>query len=291
MRRTFVLLVALTVTLAASARAEEPAPTPDPVLDALQVELDRAVEALEPLGELAPYYIALQVIQVDAVQIDGEEGGLQGYRPSSWRMVHADVRVGSPELDSTHHLRDVGLDDAEPPGREILLADDPALLRRTIWREIESRYRVAVDRWQRVQSDQQVLVQEEATWDLAPAEPVVSVGPRATLADVDLAAWEDAARRASAVFADTDVTLDPAVSLAGEAETRWFVSTEGHRIREGAGRFRASIAADTLAEDGTDLSIYRAWDAAEPGGLPDADFLVAEAAGVEQLLRELQAAP
>ena len=288
LRRSLLLLVVAWTTWAAPAAAAEPS---DPVLDALQVELDRAMVELAVMGDLAPYYIALQVIQVDALQIDGEEGGLQGYRPSTWRMVHADVRVGSPQLDSTHALRDVGLDDAEAPGRELIIADDADLLSRTVWREIEARYRVAVDRWQRVQSDQQVLVAEEATWDLAPAEPVTSLGRRASLDAIDLPEWEEATRQASAVFAATDLMLDPSVSISGEAETRWLVSSEGHRIREGATRFRASIAADTTAEDGTSLEIYRSWDSATPDGLPDLAFLVEQASDVVQQLRDLREAP
>ena len=262
----------------------------DPVLAAMVAELARAEAELGALEE-PPYHIALQVIETRRVAIHGEEGGLQGYRPGRMRMIQADVRVGSPELDSTHPLRDASWDEPPPPGRELGLGDDPSVLRREIWREIDARYRVAQDRWQRVLSDQQVLVEEEASFDLAPVEPEVELHPVATLDGVDLAAWEDAVRRASAVFAGSSITHDPSVSLNGEAETRWFVSTEGHRLREGATRFRASVRGDSLADDGTMLTLFEAWDSARADGLPDAGALVAAVTELEAELRSLRDAP
>ena len=262
----------------------------DPVLVAMEAELARAQEALSQLDP-APYYIGLQTIEVRGIDVSGEEGGIQGYRPTRWRMIHADVRVGTRELDSTHALRDAAWDAAEPPGRELATGTDPIVLQRGIWREIEARYRVAVDRWQAVQTDQQVLVEEEQSWDLAPTEPVSELLDVATLDDVDLAAWEAAAARASTVFAGSDLVHDPVVSWTGEAETRWFVSSEGVRQREGNRRFRVSVAADTLADDGTTLELYRSWDASAPERLPSGEDVEGEVRAVVEQLAALRVAP
>ena len=292
MTRMSLLLIPLAVVALAMpvAVAEEADGADDPVLVAMEAELARAVEALGALDP-APYYIALQTVEVRGIDISGEEGGLQGYRPTRWRMIHADVRVGSPELDSTHPLRDLSWDGGTAPGRELATGTDPVVLQRGIWREIEAGYRTAVDRWQQVQTDQQVLVDEEASFDLAPAEAIVELHPPALLDDAPVTAWEDAARRASAVFADSDIVLDPYVSISAEAETRWFVSTDGHRLREGSKRFRAAVSADTLADDGTTLAVFDAWDSADPHGLPDGAALEAGAKAIEAQLRLLREAP
>jgi predicted Zn-dependent protease len=289
MRQALLLIPLLGAVLAGPALATD-AEVDDPVLTAMEEELARAFEALGQLDP-APYYIGLQTVEVRGIDIAGEEGGLQGYRPTRWRMIHADVRVGSPELDSTHPLRDLSWDGTQPPGRELPTGTDPGVLQRGIWREIEARYRGAVDRWQQVQTDQQVLVREEASFDLAPGEASSELNPIATLDDVPIEAWEAAASRASAVFATSDVLLDPVVNINGEAETRWFVSTEGHRIREGTARYRASVTADTLAEDGTTLVLFDSWDSAAPDGLPDATAMEAGARALEQRLLALRAAP
>ncbi|MCP4869569.1 MAG: hypothetical protein GY898_12715 [Proteobacteria bacterium] len=290
MRRTMLLLTAFAVFAAMPAYAEDEAVEDDPVLVAMEAELARAVEALGALDP-APYYIALQTVEVRGIDISGEEGGLQGYRPTRWRMIHADVRVGSPELDSTHPLRDLSWESGDAPGRELATGTDPVVLQRGIWREIEARYRGAVDRWQQVQTDQQVLVDEEMSFDLAPAEPSVALHPMATLEDAPVAEWEASARRASAVFADSDIVLDPYVAITAEAETRWFISTDGHKLREGSKRFRAAVSADTLADDGTTLAVWDAWDSADPHGLPDGEALEADARAIEAKLHLLRAAP
>ncbi len=261
----------------------------DPVLQALDLELARATEALG--GEdNPPYYIALEVIETRNLSMHGEEGGLQGYGPDRTRWVHADVRVGSPTLDSTHPLRDMGWDDAPPAGTSLGMADDPAVLRTAIWREIDARYRVAADRYQRVISDQQLLVSEDSGPDLAPAEPVEDLGPLVTLEGMPLKEWEEALRQASAVFASSEVAQDPSVSISANAENRWFISTDGHRLRHGTTLLRASISGDALAEDGQYLQLHRGFDAFAPEGLPDADALEAAARELQEGLVALRQA-
>ena len=93
-------LLASALFVPAAAWAEE-----DAVLDALTAELTRAGALLDALDP-APYFLSIQAIEQEYVGIVGEEGGLQGWSPSRGRWVHVDLRLGTPELDSTHHLRD-----------------------------------------------------------------------------------------------------------------------------------------------------------------------------------------
>jgi predicted Zn-dependent protease len=200
------------------------------------------------------------------------------------------VRLGSPELDSTHHLRDGSYDDGAPNGRALPLGDDVGVLKLAIWEEIDARYRAAVARMERVEADRQVLVEEETFFDLAPATAEEEVLDIARL-DVDIPAWEDTIRRASAVFAESPVAIDPSVSLSVDRDTRWFVSTEGHRLRTTTSRARIDISADTVAEDGSWLSIRRSFDAATPDGLPAPEAIVATVRRAVDELTSLRDAP
>jgi TldD protein len=280
----------MTLTLLALLLSTAVAAEPDPVLQAMDAELVRAQEALAS-QENAPYFIGLEAIEIRTLRMHGEEGGLQGYGPNDTRWIHADVRVGAPNLDSTHPLRDFGWDDAPPAGREMGLGDDPDVLQAAVWREIDARYRVAADRYQRVLSDQQLLVEETLGADLSAEVGVEDLQPAASLSALDLAGWEDTLRRASAVFATSDITFDAGVTFIAEAETRWFVSSEGHRLRHGAVRLRVIVQGDTLAEDGDGLVIARTFDAATPEGLPSADEVIASAEDVQRSLTTLKAAP
>jgi len=256
----------------------------------MEAELARAQALLFASEEEPPYFIGLQVIEAEQISVTGEEGGIQGHRPSRSRLVHADVRVGTPRLDSTHALREGGSSDEASGGHTLPVGDDPQVLARAIWKEIDASYKAARTRWQRVVSDRQVLVDEEPSWDLSPVTAERALHPPGALGEVDIAAWEEAARNASSVFGESNVTLDPSVNIYGQAETRWFVSTEGHRLREGLTRFRASVAVDTQASDGSELSLYETWDSASAAGLPSSEELQAAAASLEDKLEKLSLA-
>jgi TldD protein len=260
----------------------------DPVLSALSAELDRAVQALGQ-QETPPYFLALELVELEGVDIAAEEGALQGYSPVHQRHLDVDLRIGSPSLDSSHALRS-GHDRPERHGRPVPVSDDPALLARAAWREIDQRFASARERWAKVSSDQQVLVEETPSPDLVSVEPARSVGPRATF-DLDLPAWEQTLREASAVMADSHVIHDGAVRLSGQAETVWFVSSEGAALRHGGSRYTLQIAVNTVAEDGASLELAWLRSAHSAAELPDRAALVAEVESLEALITDLREAP
>jgi TldD protein len=280
-------LTAMILAWAATAGAQQSAI--DPVLVAMAAELERATADLAA-ADPAPYYLALEVTESRTVSIAGEEGGLQGYAPTHKRWVDVDIRIGDPALDSTHTLRGSGQQRPQKRGRALALGSSPDVIQRGLWREIDRRFLEAQERWAKVQSEAQTLVDEEPAEDLAAIEPVQELMPLPTF-DVDLAAWEDAIRRASTELGASEVIHDGSVSFSGGVETRWFVSSEGTRLRHVIALYRVSIRVDTVADDGEQLQLTRYWDAFDPASLPDADMLVEQAREVEQALVAMRTAP
>ena len=290
------LALALALLIPATASASD-----DAVLTALQQELEALTGLIGPgegtalkdtplYSEHPAYFVGLQAVELQRWRITGEEGGLQGWSPLRGRWIHADVRVGTPELDSTHALRDGSWDDMSS-GRGLPIGDDPDLLRRGVRREVETRYRGAVERFQRVLSNQQLLVEEESGFDLAPTEPVELLEEPRSFDDVDWAAWEDVVRAVSAEFAGPAVAMDPSVTLVMEQEIRWFVSTEGHVTRTVDQRARFAISADTLAADGTEIYEDGHFDGRTLDDLPDLETMKAAARAVQERLAALRDAP
>ena len=277
LRSLFASLLLLLVALPAQAEDN------DPVLQAMQDELQHAMGELESRDE-PPYFIGLQAIERRGLTITGEEGGLQGYSPWKARWIQSDVRVGEPTLDNTHALRDGSFDDGDS-GESLSQGDDVAVLRLSIAESIDERYRAAIERIERVRTDQQVLVQDEVSWDLAPVDPVESLEEPLDVAELDVVRWEDAIRDASSVFAGSPITGDPSVSLSAVAETRWYVSTEGHRIRTSTRLYRVGISVDATSADGTELVLYDAFDSHSAAGLPEPARVKERAA---ELLAQLQ---
>lgn len=269
------------------ALAVESPPSNDVILDATVAEIDRAVAALAGKPN-APYYLAAQVTDMQDVSLTAEDGALSSWQPRHTRRVDVDVRVGSPELDSSHTLRSERPDDGNI-GRSIVIDDDPAVLRRDLWRELDLRVREARERWAKVSADKAVLVQEAGAPDLAPVEPVTDLQPRVELA-FDPEPWGDALRRASAHLAG-GVIRDGNAALTATAVNEWFVASDGERVRHGRVEYRIMLRADAVALDGTVLSLYASWEEVDPARLPDSDALAAAADDLRLRLGELVNAP
>ncbi len=261
----------------------------DPVLAAVQAELERSLAALGEAPE-TPYFTAIEVTEIERIQLVAEEGALQGWAPHRVRWVDVDLRLGSPELDSTHPLRGAG-GSGRRGGRNLPLGDDQAVLQRLLWREIDGSYKDARESWAKVQSDRQTLVKEtEQIEDLAPAATARDLRPPVRL-ELDTQAWSAALRRASARLVGSRVSHDGNVSLRATAVNRWFVNTEGSRLRHGELRYRVTARVNTVAEDGDRLLLQRDWEAHDPQGLPDPEVVAGAVAELERQLADLRAAP
>ncbi len=265
-----------------------PAAQADPILDTLAGEVDRAMGALAA-HDTPPYFLALELVDLQGVDMSAEEGALQGYSPVHQRHLDVDLRIGSPQLDSSHALRS-GRDRPSRHGRSVPLGDDLSLLQRAAWREIDQRFATARERWAQVSSDQQVLVVEAPSPDLAPLTPAQAVLPVADF-ELDYPAWEQTLRAASARMADSDVIHDGAVRRSAQSETHWFTSSEGARIRQPSSRAIVQVAVNTVADDGADLQLSRLWSARSAAGLPGQDALIAEVEALEALIAALREAP
>lgn len=263
----------------------------DPLLDAMSAEIERAMTALAASqGDKAPYFLSIEANQSQSVNIAGEDGALHSYHPSRSLHIDVDVRIGSPDLDSSHALRKGSESGRRASGTLLPWDADEATYRHMIWQEIDVRYQAAKERWAKVQAEVSTLVDEEPAQDLVTVTPVVDISPAGTL-EVPATAWETAARDASGVLASSPAILDATVRYGGLIENRWFVSSEGTRIRHTESRFRASASATARAENGDSIRLFRSWDSDRPEGLPDRASLLARSAELSAEVDAVLAAP
>lgn len=260
----------------------------DPLLDVMAEELARARVALAGTPT-APYYLAAQVVDVEAITIKAEDGALHGTSHDRSRQVDVDIRLGAPELDSTHALRN-GADGSANENRRLPLGDDPDVFRRELWKALDGGYRRAVDRWAKVKGEADALVGEEPSWDLAPTDAVVSVGDGGALA-FDEAAWTETLRAVSAVLGEGGVAHDGAVSLTARSSTVRFANSEGARLRYGRNDFTLAVSLDTVADDGSRLDVSTLWQSPRVEDLPAREALEAELRALAGTLAALRSAP
>ncbi|HEY8210602.1 MAG TPA: metallopeptidase TldD-related protein [Myxococcaceae bacterium] len=303
--RTLRPAAACLALLAASAprSAEGPAPADsrDALLSALAAQLESARArwmAAEGTGP-RPYYVAYRVADDTEYTDSAGFGALQdvvvanGPIGDRKRWLDVSVRVGSPELDSTHRLRDSfdfdwldSRDDGLLP-----IEDDAGALQLAIWRVTDGAYRGALRRYLKVKANREVKVEEEdRAADFSDEKLAVSVGPPAAAA-VDRALWRERLRRASARFRDHPIILVGEVSLHVRTGTRYFADTAGSRIRQAHFAARVAISGQARADDGNEVELFDSIEADRPDGLPDEATVAARVEALAKRLEAVRAAP
>ena len=264
----------------------------DPLLDATVAELERAAEALgaedEPL-----YWLSYGVLDRHTYNIQATGGASGTIGEHHVRFGDVDLRVGSMVLDNTHKIRDAGWFSDDPRATVELPIEDahPRATRLAWWRATDDTYRSAVRRLIKVRTNDAVKVaREDQSADFSAIEAVVELGAVQPL-ELDMVAWQDAVRAASAALLEHPVVHDGNVSLRADDDVHYVLTTDGTRIRHQRWRLRVSVWATTTADDGMALQVYDYVDAGSPDGLPDREALVSMAHGVAERLTELRAAP
>jgi len=263
----------------------------DVLLDAAEVELQRAMDGF--VGDAnPPYWMAISIVEGHRIEVEATHGSAGHIVEVRRRLADVDVRVGSPQIDNTHKIRDGGfdLDDMREP-IVLPIEDDAFAIQVALWKALDGGHDAAVRRLIKVHANDAIKVAREDRSDdfsLAPAR--VDVQPLVPL-EVDGEHWKAVVRQLSARFTSHPEIYDSNVSFRVEDETRRVVNTEGTRVRHQRHRVRLAIWASTVAEDGMRLSVYDHVDAADVAHVPDAAVLDAMADAVIEKLVALRHAP
>jgi TldD protein len=244
---------------------------PDPVLAAMRQEVDRSMRNFRK-ASVPPYFLSYQLTDNRAVNVSASFGALTSTADQKTRVLDVDLRVGDYKLDSTHPLREDTSSDAmmerlEAP--KIPLDDDPMALRVALWQATEQHYRSATERFQQVQANVQVKVeQEDKSSDFSHEKSEIYSEPIADFS-VDTQLWERMLRNLTKPFAQHKEILDASAHLDAEIETRRYVNSDGSEIRMSSPFYRLSISATAKADDGMELPLHQTYMSFRPDGLPD----------------------
>ena len=269
------------------ALASDPATS---VEDILVDELGRAMEALSD-HEQPPHYVALTVTDSERVYLSAERGTLDAKRHDQSRYLDVDLRVGDPDLDSTHPLR--GFSAMDGDGRSPLRVPQTNgdAFRHAVWRELDGRFRDGAERIQLLRANRNVKVAEEdVAPDFQPLEQGVVDRVEVPELTVDEAAWLPEMLAASARIEQASFVVSGGLELRGTRDHVTMVDTEGARLVHGRRAYRLSLRLQGVADNGDDVQVYRSIDAHDPERLPDPASLVQWAdEGVAELKARLEA--
>jgi predicted Zn-dependent protease len=276
------LLIALFVP-STYARDAQPSADKDPILQAMQTELERSKSALKLEGMAAPYYIDYRVIDMDAYAAEAAFGALRNDVRLHFRFLRVVVRVGDYKQDSFFG-QGQGAIDFMP------LDNDVVALRHQIWLATDNAYKAATESLTAKQAQLKQYTVDQPVDDFARAEPVVSIGPTTRL-DFDAQPWNKMLQDASALYkTDPQIeSFDSALNFA--AVNRYFVNSEGTVVRSGQTVYDLRISATTQAADGMKLDRSHEYSVADMKELPSEETLLADTAKMLTTLQQLRDAP
>jgi predicted Zn-dependent protease len=285
MKQKLAIAMALITLLVASTAQAKDAPTSadDPVLQAMQTELDRSKSALKLEGMAAPYYIDYRVIDMDAFATEAAFGALRTEVHARFRFLRVVVRVGDYKQDSFFGLGQGAMD-------FMPLDNDIVALRHQIWLATDNAYKAATEALTAKQAQLKQYTVDQPVDDFARAEPVVSISPPAKLG-FDPQPWNKMLQDASALYkADSQIeAFDSGLNFA--AVTRYFVTSEGTVVRSGQTAYDLRIAGTTQAADGMRLDRSHEYSVTDIKQLPSEETLLADTTKLLATLKQLRDAP
>jgi len=266
---------------------------PDPVLTAMQQELNRSLQNLKKTP-VPPYFLSYQLTDNRSSQVSASFGALTGSTDRTSRLLDLDLRVGDYALDNTHPLRESGrsMDFGDQLERQkIPLENDPDALRVALWHETERKYRSAVQRLQQVKANVQVKVEAEDRSGDFSHEPAETHFESPAPFSFNKASWEQKVRNYTVPFASHKEIIENSAEVIGELETRRYVNSDGSRIQISSPFYRIIISATAKADDGMVLPLHQTYMSFRPEGLPDDATVMKDVNSMVETLLVLVKAP
>lgn len=272
------------VRAATGAPAQPPAETPeDPVLLAMQAELERSKAQLKMDGVQAPYYIEYRVGDVDDYSAEAIFGTLRHEQRYHVRFVRVVVRVGDYKLDS-YYGQGQGVVDSMPVDNDLLA------FRHQLWLATDKAYKAASAALTAKLALLKQYSVEQTVEDFSRASAVVSIEPLAHM-DRDVTRWRKALESTTALYRKFPDVQTVDASLRFNTLNQYLVTSEGTITRHGRSLYQITLSGSTQAPDGMRLDRSPFFLVADPRELPGEEKLLAETSKMLETLTRLRAAP
>jgi len=246
------------------------------------------------IGKADPpaYFLSYTVTDSDRSEVTGSNGALLSSAQQRSRWLEGQVRVGSYQLDNTHRIGNDGPGFPGSFGEPVPVDDDPAVLKRAMWRQTESQYRAAAEAFIKVKTGKDVQVQTVAQGapDFSQEKAQVYYGPRASYT-LDRRPWEEKVRLYTHSFRSSASVLNSIVTFTAQAQNQYQVTSEGTKVQFGEVRYRLELFVQGKASDGMDLERYYNFDWVDPAAAPEDKTVLAQCAILQKELEALVKAP
>lgn len=259
----------------------------DVVLKALGDEMSRSMSLrLEDLEQ--PYFVQYSVDDATSYHVSARYGALVSSDQSRSRILHSQVRVGTPQLDNSNFAGRGGFGGMRGLGAssELPTDNDYMALRHAVWSATDLLYKDSVETLTQKRAYMRDRNVADRPPDFSQTAATTAIQDRTDLS-FDRSAWEDYVRRISAQFGTYAQLQSAEVNLTAGAETHYLLNSEGARLRYGETGALLRITAEAQASDGERLSDSLSYFALLPEQLPKLAEVLAD---VQKLAKRLAVA-
>ncbi len=225
----------------------------DPMLKAMQEELNREKAQLVIPGMQQPYFIEYRLDDFSSYEAVANYGALTREEEGHQRVVRVTVRIGNYTTDSSSGRGD-GTVQLAPQD------NNPDALRYALWIATDDAYKNALKAYSTKLAALQQFQQARVEKDFAEEKSVVHIEPLRKL-DIDRAEWKKRIVDASGLYA----TAPEVRSFSNEVQystanvramvlNRYLVNTEGTALRYGLSGYNNAISVGGQAPDGMRLA-------------------------------------
>jgi TldD protein len=260
----------------------------DPVLRAMDDELQRSVKELQFKDVEKPYFIQYIVLDEEEFNIDATFGAITSSGHNRGRSLQVQVRVGSYDFDNSEFLPNPSFSNAPPPAgilTSTVIEDDYNAVRHAIWLATDAAYKQAVEQLARKRAFVENKVREVQIPDFSRENATTAVAARQKL-EFDSAKWEPQIREWSAIFREFPAIQQSGVSLRLRLTNRYLVNSEGTRTFQPHLLVSVDAGASVQSADGMRIGHSVPFNATSLEQLPSSQEI---ANSVRQLATDLTA--
>lgn len=244
--RFAALFAALSVTRFCTAQAD------DPMLKAMQAELEREKAQLVLPGMQRPYFIEYRLDDFSTYEAVANYGALTREEEGRRCVVRVTVRIGNYISDSSTGRGDGSVQFAPQE-------NNPDALRYALWVATDEAYKNALRAYSTKQATLERFQQKRTENDFSQEKPVVHINPLRKL-EIDRAEWERRIVEASGLYTSAPEVRDFAdqvqystANIRAMVLNRYLVNTEGTTVRDAISAYNNAISVGGQAPDGMRL--------------------------------------
>ncbi|HTR25996.1 MAG TPA: metallopeptidase TldD-related protein [Terriglobales bacterium] len=253
----------------------------DPLLRALQDEMDRSKAKLKMDDVAAPYFIEYRVTEIEAFDASATFGALRNQQHSGGRFLRVVVRIGDYKQDSYYGGGEGTLD-------MIPLDEDVYAIRHRVWLATDRAYKAAGEALSAKKAALKQMTIDQPVDDFARATPVQSIEPLAHLPKTDFTPWLRLLEDSSGLYRSDPKLQRFESALRFQTTNHYLVNSEGTVTRSGSTVYTVTIAGSTQASDGLSLQRSHEDEAKDLSGLPSREKFLETTAYILETLKQLR---